>query len=55
EEHTECQNSECYADVQADPSDDNMWTDVQYVTQKFIQQFLVGIRGCSAQEHREAL
>ncbi|KAM6513712.1 hypothetical protein FALCPG4_016083 [Fusarium falciforme] len=47
EEHTECQSPECYADVQADPPDDNIWTDVQHVTQKFIQQFLVGICGCS--------
>ncbi|KAJ4197287.1 hypothetical protein NW759_016337 [Fusarium solani] len=55
DEHTERQSPGCYADAQADPPDDNIWTDVQYVTQKFIQQFLVGIRGCSAQEHREAL
>ncbi|KAF5711865.1 hypothetical protein FMUND_8786 [Fusarium mundagurra] len=55
EEHTESQTPECYADMQADSPDDNMWTDVQYVTHLFIQQFLVGIRGCSAQEHREAL
>ncbi|EXM14284.1 hypothetical protein FOTG_17307 [Fusarium oxysporum f. sp. vasinfectum 25433] len=55
EEHTECQTPECYADMQADSPDDNMWTDVQHATHLFIQQFLVGIRGCSAQEHREDL
>ncbi|KAG7406731.1 hypothetical protein Forpe1208_v014523 [Fusarium oxysporum f. sp. rapae] len=55
EEHTESQTPECYADTQADSPDDNIWTDVQHATHLFIQQFLVGIRGCSAQEHREDL
>ncbi|WKT54238.1 hypothetical protein QSH57_004822 [Fusarium oxysporum f. sp. vasinfectum] len=55
EEHRESQTPECYADMQADSPDDNMWTDVQHATHLFIQQFLVGIRGCSAQEHREDL
>lgn len=35
--------------------DKNTYTDVQYTTQKFIQQFLVGIYGCSAQSHHKAL
>ncbi|KAM5359955.1 hypothetical protein ACJA88_014995 [Fusarium oxysporum] len=30
-------------------------TDVEYATQKFAQQFLTGIHGCSAQSHRESL
>jgi hypothetical protein len=30
-------------------------TDVEYATQKFIQQFLTDIHGCSAQSHRESL
>ncbi|KAH7111570.1 hypothetical protein EDB81DRAFT_829410 [Dactylonectria macrodidyma] len=55
EDPTECQSPECYVEVQADLPDDNTWTDLQHTTQKFIQQFLVGIYGCSAQEHREAL
>ncbi|KAF5573046.1 hypothetical protein FPCIR_14108 [Fusarium pseudocircinatum] len=30
-------------------------TDVEYATEKFAQQFLTGIHGCSAQSHRESL
>ncbi|KAL9566117.1 hypothetical protein ACKAV7_009735 [Fusarium commune] len=29
EEHTESQTPECYADMEVDSPDDNMWTDVQ--------------------------
>ncbi|KAH6985579.1 hypothetical protein EDB80DRAFT_590501, partial [Ilyonectria destructans] len=55
DDQTESQTPEVYAEVQADLLDDNTWNDVQYATQKFIQQFLVGIHGCSTQAHRESL
>ncbi|KAJ0124157.1 hypothetical protein HZ326_31428 [Fusarium oxysporum f. sp. albedinis] len=39
----------------SDLANDNANTDVEYTAQKFIQQFLIGINGCSAQKHREFL
>ncbi|CVL08870.1 uncharacterized protein FMAN_14106 [Fusarium mangiferae] len=39
----------------ADLATNDANTDVEYATQKFIQQFLAGIHGCSAQSHRESL
>jgi hypothetical protein len=55
EDHTESRSPEVYAKMQADLLHDNTWNDLQYATEKFVQQYLVGIHGCSAQEHRESL
>lgn len=55
EDQTESGAPEVYAEVQADLLNGNTWSDLQHATQKFLQQYLVGIHGCGAQEHRESL
>ncbi|KAH7248419.1 hypothetical protein B0J15DRAFT_376986, partial [Fusarium solani] len=55
EDQTESRTPEVYAEVQADLLNGNTWSDLQHATQKFLQQYLVGIHGCGAQEHRESL
>ncbi|KAH7117174.1 hypothetical protein B0J13DRAFT_613250 [Dactylonectria estremocensis] len=55
EDQTESGTPEVYAEVQADLLNGNTWSDLQHATQKFLQQYLVGIHGCGAQEHRESL
>ncbi|KAH6984015.1 hypothetical protein EDB80DRAFT_530255, partial [Ilyonectria destructans] len=58
EEHaarTESQSPEFYAGEQADLPDGNTWSNVEYATEKFIQQFLVGIHGCGGQKYRKSL
>lgn len=50
EEHeaqTESQIPEFYAEQETGLPDGNTWSDVEYSTEKFIQQFLVGILGCN--------
>jgi hypothetical protein len=58
-EEDECQrqppNPQIHAEKSADLATNDANTDVQYASQKFIQQFLTGIHGCSAQSHRESL
>ncbi|KAI3573462.1 hypothetical protein IWW34DRAFT_558566, partial [Fusarium oxysporum f. sp. albedinis] len=49
------QSPQIYTEEPADLANDNANTDVEYTAQKFIQQFLIGINGCSAQKHREFL
>ncbi|KAL6405867.1 uncharacterized protein AUP68_11007 [Ilyonectria robusta] len=56
EEHeaqTESQSPEFYAEQEAGLPDGNAWSDVEYATEKFIQQFLAGIHGCGTEKHRE--
>ncbi|KAH8662650.1 hypothetical protein BGZ61DRAFT_303171, partial [Ilyonectria robusta] len=58
EEHeaqTESQIPEFYAEQEAGFPDGNTWSDVEYSTEKFIQQFLVGIHGCGTEKHRKDL
>lgn len=58
-EEDECQRQpqspQIHAEKSADLATNGANTDVEYATQKFIQQFLTGIHGCSAQSHRESL
>ncbi|KAH7112785.1 hypothetical protein B0J13DRAFT_428813, partial [Dactylonectria estremocensis] len=55
EECEDQQSSEVDAEAQADILDGRTWTDVQYATHKFVQQYLVGIHGCGTQKHQESL
>ena len=55
EVETESQRPEWYADEQPDLAHHDLRTDVEYATEKFIQQFLVGIYGCVSQEHLNTL
>ncbi|EWZ28533.1 hypothetical protein FOZG_17746 [Fusarium oxysporum Fo47] len=55
EDQRQPQSPQIYAEESADLANDDANTDVEYTTQKFIQQFLAGIHGCSAQSHRESL
>ncbi|KAH6971996.1 hypothetical protein EDB80DRAFT_540892, partial [Ilyonectria destructans] len=55
EDPTEPQSPEFHVEARVDLPDESAWTDVERATQKFIQQFLVGIHGCGTQEHRESL
>jgi hypothetical protein len=55
EDQRQPQSPQIYAEESADLANDDAKTDVEYTTQKFIQQFLAGIHGCSAQSHRESL
>ncbi|KAH8662639.1 hypothetical protein BGZ61DRAFT_304717, partial [Ilyonectria robusta] len=55
EDQRQPQSPQIHAEERADLANDNANTDVEYTTQKFIQQFLVGIYGCNAQSHRESL
>lgn len=48
------QSPQFYAEEQADVIDDSANTDAEYTTQKFLQQFLVGIHGCNAESNRES-
>ncbi|KAJ3453134.1 hypothetical protein MRS44_018789 [Fusarium solani] len=52
---TEPQIPEFYAEQEAGLPDGDTWSDVEYATEKFIQQFLVGIHGCGTKKHREDL
>lgn len=49
------QSPQIYAEGSTDLANDDTNTDVEYATQKLIQQFLAGIHGCSARSHRESL
>ncbi|KAH6950373.1 hypothetical protein BKA56DRAFT_606559 [Ilyonectria sp. MPI-CAGE-AT-0026] len=53
ENQTEPQSPD--VDAQVDLPDERAWADVEHTAQKFIQQFLVGIHGCSTEAHRESL
>ncbi|KAJ0137720.1 hypothetical protein HZ326_19302 [Fusarium oxysporum f. sp. albedinis] len=55
EAETEPQVPETYAEQEAGLPDGDTWSDVEYTTEKFIQQFLVGIYGCRSSKHREDL
>ncbi|KAJ4181253.1 hypothetical protein NW759_017199 [Fusarium solani] len=55
EAQTEPQIPEFYTEQEADLPDGDIWSDVEYATEKFIQQFLVGIHGCGTEKHREDL
>ncbi|KAH6985407.1 hypothetical protein EDB80DRAFT_552840, partial [Ilyonectria destructans] len=52
---TESQSPEFYAEEQANLPNDNTWSDVEYATEKFTQQFLVGIHGCGGQKYQKSL
>ncbi|KAM5528982.1 hypothetical protein FOXYSP1_16826 [Fusarium oxysporum f. sp. phaseoli] len=52
---TEPQILEFYAEQEVGLPDGDIWPDVEYATEKFIQQFLVGIYGCRSSKHREDL
>ncbi|RKK64994.1 hypothetical protein BFJ69_g16525 [Fusarium oxysporum] len=58
-EEDECQRQpqspQIHVGESADLTTHDTNTDVEYATQKFIQQFLTGIHGCSAESHRESL
>ncbi|GKU23080.1 unnamed protein product [Fusarium langsethiae] len=58
-EEDECQRQpqspQIHIGESADLATNDANTDVEYATQKFIQQFLAGIHGCSAQSHQESL
>ncbi|KAI3573984.1 hypothetical protein IWW34DRAFT_872543 [Fusarium oxysporum f. sp. albedinis] len=55
EHQTEPGSPDVFAGIQVGLPHDNAWNDLQYATQKFIQQYLVGVHSCGAQEHRESL
>ncbi|KAF4332867.1 hypothetical protein FBEOM_13324 [Fusarium beomiforme] len=55
EDRRQSQSPQIYAEESADLANDDAGTDVEYTTQKLIQQFLAGIHGCSAQSYRESL
>ncbi|RSL40959.1 hypothetical protein CEP51_016635 [Fusarium floridanum] len=55
EDQRQPQSPRIDTEERADLANDNANTDVEYTTQKFIQQLLAGIYGCSAQSHRESL
>ncbi|RKK90774.1 hypothetical protein BFJ68_g16369 [Fusarium oxysporum] len=55
EDQRQSQSPQIYTEESADLANDDANTDVEYTTQKFIQQFLTGKHGCSAQSHRESL
>ncbi|EGU73460.1 hypothetical protein FOXB_16033 [Fusarium oxysporum f. sp. conglutinans Fo5176] len=55
EAQTEPQIPEIYAEQEASLPDGDTWSDVEYATEKFIQQLLVGIYGCRISKHREDL
>ncbi|KID59409.1 hypothetical protein MAN_10714, partial [Metarhizium hybridum] len=44
-----------YVEDQAHPPHTDRQSDTEYATEKFVQQFLVGIQGCGAQKHQEFL
>lgn len=52
---TRFQSPDIRAEEQANLPGDGACADVQYATQKFLHQFLVGIYGCNAQSHQESL
>ncbi|KNB04574.1 hypothetical protein FOXG_06634 [Fusarium oxysporum f. sp. lycopersici 4287] len=55
EDQMEPRSPDVFAGIQTGRPHDNTWNDLQYATQKFIQQYLVGVHSCGAQEHRESL
>ncbi|RKK66775.1 hypothetical protein BFJ69_g15098 [Fusarium oxysporum] len=55
QDQTEPGGPDVSAEMQASLPHDNTWNDLQYATHKFVQQYLVGIHSCGAQEHRESL
>ncbi|KAF5710257.1 hypothetical protein FMUND_9623 [Fusarium mundagurra] len=55
ESQTQPQSPQIYAEKSVDLATNDANNDVEYATQKFIQQFLTGIHGCGVQSHRESL
>ncbi|CVL08853.1 uncharacterized protein FMAN_14094 [Fusarium mangiferae] len=55
ESQTQPQSPQIHAEKSVDLATNDANTDVEYATQKFIQQFLTGIHGCGVQSHRESL
>jgi hypothetical protein len=55
EDQMEPRSPDVFAGIRTDLPYENTWNDLQYVAQKFIQQYLVGVHSCGAQEHRESL
>ncbi|RKK90846.1 hypothetical protein BFJ68_g16350 [Fusarium oxysporum] len=55
EDQMEPRSPDVFAGIQTDRPHDNTCNDLQHATQKFIQQYLVGVHSCGAQEHRESL
>ncbi|KAJ6038844.1 hypothetical protein N7499_003716 [Penicillium canescens] len=55
EYETDSQIPEWYAEDQPNLIEDDSYTDLEYATEKLAQQFLGGIHGCSADQHRESL
>jgi hypothetical protein len=51
----EPRSPDAFAGIQTARPHDNTWNDLQYATQRFIQQYLIGIHICGAQGHRESL
>ncbi|KAF5250817.1 hypothetical protein FANTH_4008 [Fusarium anthophilum] len=56
-EEDECQRQpqspQIHVRESADLATGDANTDAEYATQKFVQQFVAGIHGCSAQSHRD--
>ncbi|KAJ6041642.1 uncharacterized protein N7446_010480 [Penicillium canescens] len=55
EYETDSQIPEWYAEDQPNLIEDDSYTDLEYATEKLAQQFLGGIHGYSADQHRESL
>ncbi|KAG5759985.1 hypothetical protein H9Q72_011901 [Fusarium xylarioides] len=55
ESQTQPQSPQIYAEKSVDLATNDANNDVEYATQKFIQQFLTGIHSCGVQSHRESL
>ncbi|KAL9571866.1 hypothetical protein ACKAV7_003855 [Fusarium commune] len=55
ESQTQPQSPQIHAEKSVDLATNDANNDVEYATQKFIQQFLTGIHGCGVQSHRESL
>jgi hypothetical protein len=46
---------EWYTENQLNLSEDDYHTNLKYTTEKLAQQFIGGIHGCGANQHRESL